>query len=194
MKKMLLIITLMLGFVLIGCSNQTEYTVIKTLGIEGFERLTIDFEYDSDKNCVTVNATDGEYSSSLLIFVNSDGAITSIYSLDNSGSQDTWFDEKAAGYPITGYNDAGMIESVEYDKVTATFLYNNFIDNELISIEYRETNPWSDDDDIHKFTAADFEEYEITKHTKTKNPSFKMFNNTLWFFSMMDALDAVYYE
>ncbi len=191
MKKILLIITLMLGFVLIGCSNQTEYTVIKTLDLEG---IKIDFEYDSDKNSVTVNATDGENSSTMLFFVNNDGAITSMHYLYPYESQHTAFDEKADGYPITRYNDAGEIESVEYDNVTATFFYNNFVDNELINIVYRETGPWADDDDIHGFTAADFEEYKITKHTKTKNPSFKMFNNTLWLFSMMDALDAVYYE
>lgn len=195
MKNILSIsIAIIIVFTFAGCSQknntQTVYNVIKTIEAEGQK---YNFDYNSEKNCVTVSVNDSS-DSSILFFVNDDGAITSMYGLE-SGRQTTLFEENSEGYPITNYNDSGSVKSVEYDDLMVTFTYNNYVENRLTDITYCEWDSYYgwDKDNAHTYNVSDYESAGIVvNYIETTNPNFKMFNSMMWFFSMADALDAVY--
>lgn len=168
-----------------GCNKKddvtsTTYNVIKTIEVEG---LMYDFDYDSVKNCVTVSANDG-LGISILAFVNNDGTITSMYEL-KSGKRSTLFEEIKDGYPITTYNDAGDVKSVEYGDLMVSFKYNDYVDNKLTGITYCEWDDYHgwDAGDEHFYNVEDYEAVGATvKYIETTNSSYRMFNSMMWFF------------
>ncbi len=197
MRKLISItIAIIIVLTFVGCSQknnimQTTYNVIKTINEDG---NIYNFEYNSAKNCVTVSVNDGS-NTDLLIFVNSDGAITSIYQIE-SGRQTIWFEENSEDYPITIYNDAGGVKSVEYDNLLKfIFTYDNYADNKLTTITYYKWDSFYgwDEDNAGTRNISDYELPEgAINYISTTNSNFKMFNSVMWLYTMMDVLEAVY--
>ena len=195
MKKILYALLALVLVVSTACNKTNtqvsqEYTVLKTISQNG---QIYNFAYDTAKGCVTMTSNE-QTNYSILIFVNKDGAITSIYEIE-SGLQNTSFNESRDGYPITTYNDAGGIESVEYDELKVTYTYNNYVDNKLTDISFVEWSDYHgwDYDNIHTFSVDKNDSLvTVLDYTQTTYSGFRMFNNFAWIYSMVDALDATY--
>ena len=107
MKKLICaVLILSLLLTLSSCSQNNSFSVIKSLKMDGATYL---FDYNSEKSCVTVSIKEAP-GSTILIFVNQDSAITSIYMVE-SDTQYCLFEESRSMYPKTTYNDANEIAS-----------------------------------------------------------------------------------
>lgn len=197
MKKHIIAFILVLVIVagsLVGCNTQRQakkdeisYQVVKSIRFkDGWEAHSANFEYNSDNNSVLVSFLDnnGDVMIQHLLFVNRSGAVTSIHSIID-GYQDTWLEEE----PETIFNDAGGIKEIVYSDEGIKFLfsYNNYIENILTSISFCTLDKREGWQTKSVSTNDSFDFVEEIKYEKLTNSRFILFENILWYFSMLDV-------